>query len=113
MRGFDCDNGSEETKVHLRAIRAVLDPMDLPADIEARLGKISTIVECIEEDSKEEMERAGESYPLRAGAGRKTLSKPPQRSKPNSSAGCHESWHNDFTPPVSFIIGAIWSAGSI
>jgi hypothetical protein len=43
--------------------------MDLAADIEARLGKIFTIVERIEEDRQEEMERAGESHPLRAAAG--------------------------------------------
>jgi hypothetical protein len=66
------------------------------------LGKIFTIVERIEEDRQEEMERAGESHPLR-----KTLSKPPQITKTNPSVGCHESWRNDFTPPVSFIIGAI------
>ena len=76
--------------------------MDLAADIEARLGKIFTIVERIEEDRQEEMERAGEPHPLG-----KTLSKPPQRSKTKPSAGCHESWRNDLTPPVSFIIGAI------
>jgi capsid protein len=35
------------------------------------------------------------------------LSKPPQITKTNPSVGCHESWRNDFTPPVSFIIGAI------
>jgi hypothetical protein len=35
------------------------------------------------------------------------LSKPPQITKINPSVGCHESWRNDFTPPVSFIIGAI------
>ena len=43
--------------------------MGLAADIEARLGKIFTIVERIEEDRQEEMERAGESHPLRAAAG--------------------------------------------
>jgi hypothetical protein len=113
-RLLNCAKVSEETKDQLRVTRAALDPMDLAADIEARLGKIFTIVERIEEDRQEEMERAGESHPLRAAAGadcvtalRKTLSKPPERTKTKPRAGCHESWCNDFTPPVSFIIGAI------
>ncbi|MEY4245748.1 MAG: hypothetical protein RLZZ245_3333 [Verrucomicrobiota bacterium] len=55
MLGFDCDKGSEETKVQLCAIRAALDPMDLAADMEARLAKIFTIVQCIE-DRPEEIE---------------------------------------------------------
>ncbi len=76
--------------------------MDLNADIETRLGKIFTIVERIEEDRQEEMDRAGESHPLR-----KTLSKSPRKTKVKPSAGCHESWRNDSPPPVSFIIGAI------
>ena len=53
---------SEETKTQLRAIRAIradLDPMDLAADIEARLGRIFTVVAHIEEDRQDEMERAG------------------------------------------------------
>lgn len=68
-RLLTCAKVSEETKVQLRAIRTALDPMNLAADIEARLGKIFTIVERIEEDRQEEMERAGESHPLRAAAG--------------------------------------------
>lgn len=68
-RLLNCAKVSEETKAQLRATRAALDPMDLAADIEARLGKIFTIVERIEEDRQEEMERAGESHPLRAAAG--------------------------------------------
>ena len=51
---------SEETKTQLRAIRADLDPMDLAADIEARLGRIFTVVAHIEEDRQDEIERAGE-----------------------------------------------------
>ena len=91
-RLLNCAKVSEETKDQLRVTRAALDPMDLAADIEARLGKIFTIVERIEEDRQEEMERAGESHPLR-----KTLSKPPERTKTKPSAECHESWRNDFT----------------
>ena len=64
-----CAKVSEETKAQLRATRAALDPMDLAADIEARLGRIFTIVERIEEDRQEEMDRAGESHPQRAAAG--------------------------------------------
>lgn len=91
-RLLNCTKVSEEIKDQLRVTRAALDPMDLAADIEARLGMIFTIVERIEEDRQEEMERAGESHPLR-----KTLSKPPERTKTKSSAECHESWRNDFT----------------
>ena len=65
-RLLNCAKVSEETKVQLCATRAALDPMDLAADIEARLEKIFTIVERIEEDRQEEMERAGESHPLGA-----------------------------------------------
>ncbi len=97
-----CAKVSAETKAQLHATRAALDPMDLAADIEARLGKIFSIVERIEEDRQEEMERAGETHPQR-----KTLSKPPQRTKTKPSTGCHESWRNDLHPQVSFIIGAI------
>jgi hypothetical protein len=68
-RLLNCAKVSEETKDQLRVTRAALDPMDLAADIEARLEKIFTIVERIEEDRQEEMERAGESHPLRAAAG--------------------------------------------
>lgn len=71
-----CAKVSEETKVQLRATRSGLDPMDLAADIEARLGRIFAIVERIEEDRQDEMDRAGESHPLR-----KTLSNPPQRNQ--------------------------------
>ncbi len=84
-RLLTCAKVSEETKVQLRAIRAALDPMDLAADIEARLGKLFTIVERIEEDRQEEMERAGESRPLRAAAGAdrvvKTTRKNPNQPK--------------------------------
>jgi hypothetical protein len=55
-----CAKVSEETKTQLRAIRAALDPMDLAADIEARLGRIFAIVARIEEDRQDERERAGE-----------------------------------------------------
>ncbi len=88
MLGFDCDYGSEETKYQLRATRATLDPMDLAADIEARLGKIFTIVERIEEDRQEEVERAGESHPLRAAAGA-DCGKPRQNHPKNQNQTKH------------------------
>lgn len=55
-----CAKVGEETKSRLRALRAALDPMDLAADIEARLGRIFELVVRIEEDRQDEMERAGE-----------------------------------------------------
>ena len=55
-----CVKVSEETKTQLRATRAALDPMELAADIEARLGRIFAIVERIEEDRQDEIERAWE-----------------------------------------------------
>lgn len=64
-----CAKVSEATKMQLRATRGSLDPMDLAADIEERLGKIFAIVERIEEDRQEEMDRAGEPHPLNAAAG--------------------------------------------
>lgn len=60
-----CAKIGEETKIRLRGIRAALDPMDLAADIETRLGRIFGLVDRIEEDRQDEMERAGE----RAGPG--------------------------------------------
>jgi hypothetical protein len=71
-----CAKVSEETKAHLRTTRAALDPMDLAADIEARLAKIFTVVEQIEEERQEEMDRAGEAHPLR-----ETLPSSPQVTK--------------------------------
>lgn len=55
----------EETKEKLRQIRAGLDPMSLADEVERRLGEIFEIVERIEEERWEEMERAGEG-PARA-----------------------------------------------
>ena len=59
-RLLGCAKVSEETKAELRATRAALDPMDLAADIEARLARIFAVVERIEEDRQDEMRRAGE-----------------------------------------------------
>ncbi len=103
-----CAKVSAETKALLHATRAALDPMDLSADIEARLEKIFTIVERIEEDRHEEMERAGETHPQRAAAGvdcvpasvaiapcASTPSTPAENLvKTTPSTGCHESWRN-------------------
>jgi hypothetical protein len=55
-----CAKVSEETKTRLRTIRASLDPMALAADIEARLGGIFAVVERLDEERQDEMERAGE-----------------------------------------------------
>ena len=81
-RLLNCAKVSEETKDQLRVTRAALDPMDLAADIEARLGKIFTIVERIEEDRQEEMERAGESPPCG-----KPCQNHPKEPKPNQVPG--------------------------
>ena len=78
-----CAKVSEETKVQLRATRRGLDPMDLAADIEARLARIFTLVERIEEDRQDEMDRAGKTHPQR-----KSLSTPPPKNpKPNQAPG--------------------------
>jgi hypothetical protein len=71
-----CAKVSEETKAHLRTTRAALDPMDLAADIEARLAKIFTVVERIEEERQEEMDRAGEAHPLKAASGADCVAAP-------------------------------------
>ena len=55
-----CAKVSEEIRNQLRTTRAALDPMDLAADIEARLERIFAIVARIEEDRQDEIERAGE-----------------------------------------------------
>lgn len=55
-----CAKVSKETKNQLRQTRAALDPMNLAADIEVRLGRIFTLVAHIEEDRQDEIERAGQ-----------------------------------------------------
>jgi hypothetical protein len=55
-----CPKVDEETKEKLRQIRAGLDPLSLADEVERRLGEIFEIVERIEEERWEEMERAGE-----------------------------------------------------
>lgn len=60
-----CPKVDEETKEKLRQTRAGLDPMSLADEVERRLGEIFEIVERIEEERWEEMERAGER-PARA-----------------------------------------------
>ena len=54
-----CAKVSETTKTQLRATRSALDPLDLAADIEARLGRIFALVARIEEDRHDEIARAG------------------------------------------------------
>ena len=53
-----CAKVSEETKRQLRAARAGLDPLTLAQDIEARLEEIFAIVERLEEDRQDEIQRA-------------------------------------------------------
>ncbi|MFN9513735.1 MAG: hypothetical protein ACK57Z_12240 [Akkermansiaceae bacterium] len=55
-----CEKVSEGVKASLRLKRSELDPLDLAGEVERRLGEIFRLVERIEEDRWEEMERAGE-----------------------------------------------------
>ncbi|NJM39187.1 MAG: transposase family protein [Akkermansiaceae bacterium] len=57
-RLLDCKKVDDETKQRLRATRAALDPLDLAADIERRLAQIFVIVERLEEDRQDEIQRA-------------------------------------------------------
>ncbi len=89
-----CAKVSEETKIQLRATSRSLDPMDLAADIEERLGRIFTIVDYIEEDRLDEMARAGEPDPEAGSLVRtafRTSGKPcqihPKKPKPNQAPG--------------------------
>ena len=74
--------------------------MDLAEEVERRLAEIFAIVERIEEERLDEMERAGER------PARKPKSKQHQPTANQPRSGCHESWSNDFISPVSFFIGA-------
>ena len=56
-----CEKVSEATKKQLQDKRSKLDPIELAKEVERRLGEIFQIVERIEEDRREERERAGES----------------------------------------------------
>lgn len=56
-----CKKVSEESKAELRKKRAALDPLTLSENIEQRLKAIFETVEWIEEERREEMERAGEN----------------------------------------------------
>ncbi len=58
-----CAKVDEETKRQLRAARARLDPLELAQDIEARLERIFAIVERIEEDRQDEIQRAADHPP--------------------------------------------------
>lgn len=55
-----CSKVSEDSKDELRKKRAALDPIKLSEDIEQRLKAIFEVVEWIEAERGEEMERAGE-----------------------------------------------------
>lgn len=55
-----CEKVDEEVKKDLRQKRSELDPLDLAEDVERRLSEIFRLVERIDEERWEEMERAGE-----------------------------------------------------
>lgn len=57
-----CAKVSEETKRLLRETRAGLDPLKLAQDVEARLERIFVVLERLEEDRQDEIERAS-AYP--------------------------------------------------
>ncbi|MFN9821639.1 MAG: hypothetical protein ACK56K_13205, partial [Akkermansiaceae bacterium] len=54
-----CEKVSEVVKASLRFKRSELDPLDLAGEVERKLGEIFRLVERIEEERWEEMERAG------------------------------------------------------
>jgi len=55
-----CEKVSEAAKKELRQKRSELDPIDLAEEVERRLSEIFRLVERIDEERWEEMERAGE-----------------------------------------------------
>lgn len=55
-----CPKVNDEVKETLRQTRANLDPLSLAEEVEQRLSEIFKLVERIEEERWEEMERAGE-----------------------------------------------------
>jgi len=57
-----CPKVSEAVKDGLRETRSQFDPMDLAEEVERRLAEIFNIVERIEEERWEEMDRAGELH---------------------------------------------------
>jgi hypothetical protein len=94
-----CEKVSEESKSELRKKRTALDSLTLSEDIEQRLKAIFEIVEWIEEERREEMDRAGEEQerikePGSASLGTALSEKHKTKTKP-PSAGCHEIWRND------------------
>ena len=57
----NCSKVSEAAKEKLRQTRAGLEPIDLAEEVERQLEKILRLVERIEQERWEEMERAGEA----------------------------------------------------
>lgn len=80
-----CSKVDEETKKKLRQIRTELDPMSLADEVERRLSEIFQIVERIEEERWEEMERAGEG-PARADGVTSPVATAPCASTPSALA---------------------------
>ena len=85
-----CPKVSESTKEKLRQTRAGLDPIDLAGEVERRLEKIFSLVERIEEERWEEMERAGEAPVGSGSAGEDCVASPvaiaPRASTPSTPA---------------------------
>lgn len=85
-----CAKVPEETKARLRVERAALDPMELAEDIEARLAEIFAVVERVEEERREEMERAGDlpaSAPVGADCVPARVAIAPRTSTPSAPTG--------------------------
>jgi hypothetical protein len=80
-----CPKVDEETKEGLRRIRAGLDPMDLAEEVERRLEEIFAIVDRIEEERLDEMERAGER-PARPDCAAAPVAPAPCASTPSGRA---------------------------
>ena len=109
-RLLTCEKVSEAAKKELRQKRSELDLIDLAEEVQRRLSEIFRLVERIDEERWEEMERAGEvgganfpqgwtalrlrSLPLPVPplhpTLRKSLLKHHQRTITQPSAGCHE-----------------------
>ena len=58
-----CAKVSEETKAHLRPTRAALDPMDLAANMQARLAKIFTLLSGFKKNVRKKWIEPGKPIP--------------------------------------------------
>jgi len=95
-----CPKVSEAIKETLRRTRAGFDLIDLAEEVERRLGEIFRLVERIEEERWEAIERAGESPGGRGPAGMDCVASPvaiaPCASTPSIPAAFHVK-----SPPIS------------